>query len=54
MTSPGALSALFVILLAINVQYEAARADAWPQSTCVSYIRALDLSAQYNDPYLNQ
>ncbi len=42
-----------VYVLAVAITNPALAAD-WPQSTCINYIRALDLSAKYNDPYLNQ
>jgi len=42
------------LLAATVATFGTAQAGEWPQSTCAGFIRAMDLSAKYNDPYLNQ
>lgn len=39
----------FLLLALVN-----ARADILPPATCTGYLRAAQLSAQYNDPYLER
>jgi hypothetical protein len=51
--SREAKGALFVIALLLPALVNV-RADIWPQATCTSYLRATQLSAHYNDPYLEQ
>jgi hypothetical protein len=51
--SREAKGALFVSALSLLALVKA-RADIWPHPTCTGYLRAIELSTQYNDPYLKQ
>lgn len=48
-----AKGALFVSALAFLTSVRA-EAGKWAEPTCASYLRAIELSVQYNDPYLKQ